>query len=245
MDLYDYWSIPDWTHDEPTFNYLDAAKMLRKYYGYNIRGINAESTFSGGAMGIGQYVASHLMWDLNLDEKALIEDWYDNAFGPAKAPMKRMMERWAPAISRSPRSWARRTATSRRRKNWRRTIRPSSPAWMTTRDTCTTSACANEWLNAADAKAKLKKAIDISEYLLDINDSRMVHTTRNVDLFRSQEVFAEFHIHNARDPKDPPDGPGWARVRKLSHDDVAALIADGADKVSAPRISRSSPSRAS
>ncbi len=68
MAVYDYWSIPDWSHDEPTFNYLDMAKKLRGYDANNIKGVMAESTFSGGAMGIGEYVASHLMWDPNLDE---------------------------------------------------------------------------------------------------------------------------------------------------------------------------------
>lgn len=95
MAVYDYRSIPDWSHDEPTFNYLEVARKLRDYYGNNIQALMAESTFSGGAMGIGQYLAAHLMWDLNLDERALIEDWYDQAFGPAKAPLKRMLERWA------------------------------------------------------------------------------------------------------------------------------------------------------
>ena len=102
MATYDYWSIPDWDHDEPVFNYLDLAKKLRYFYDNNIKGIMAESTFSGGAMGIGQYVAAHLMWDINLDANALIEDWYDNAFGPAKAPMKRMMERWARSYGQPP-----------------------------------------------------------------------------------------------------------------------------------------------
>ena len=46
-------------------------------------------------MGIGQYLASHLMVGHPCGRPALIEDWYENAFGPAKAPMKRMLERWA------------------------------------------------------------------------------------------------------------------------------------------------------
>ena len=71
MGVYDYWSIPDWSHDEPTFNYLDVAKKLRYYHDNNVKGICAETTVGGGAMGIGQYVASHLMWDLGLDERAL------------------------------------------------------------------------------------------------------------------------------------------------------------------------------
>jgi hypothetical protein len=74
--------------------------------------------------------------------------------------------------------------------------------------------------------AKDKKIGALSEYLFDINDSRMVHTTRIADQ-GYPAAWAEFHVHDPRAAGDPPDGPGWARVHPLSHAEVAALVADG------------------
>ena len=62
----------------------------------------------------------------------------------------------------------------------------------------------------------------------------MVHTTRIFDLGRTPAALAEFHLHDPRVPNDPPDGPGWARIHKLSHDEVAALMTDGMRYYPAP-----------
>ena len=67
LAIYDYWSIPDWSHDEPSFNFFNVQKQLSNLFGHRITGFHAESTYSGGAIGI----------------------------GPAKVPMVRMLERWA------------------------------------------------------------------------------------------------------------------------------------------------------
>ena len=74
--------------------------------------------------------------------------------------------------------------------------------------------------------AKDKKTGALTEYLFDINDSRMVHTTRIVD-HGYPAAWAEFHLHDPHAPSDPPDGPGWARVHPLSHAEVVSLVADG------------------
>lgn len=233
MAIYDYWSIPDWTHDEPDFNYLELAKKLRYFHGNNIRGVFAESTFGGGAIGIAHYLASHLMWDINLDEKALLEDWYDNAFGPAKTPMKRMLERWARSyrpisvelgmsygdIREAQRLAAGNAEVLARVDDFARYLH-----YLRLR---------NELLATPAGEAKNTKLTALSEYLFDINDSRMVHTTRIVDQGHPAS-WKEFHLHNAADPKDAPNGPGWARVHALSHDEVAALIADGLAKYPPP-----------
>ena len=227
MAVYDYWSIPDWSHDEPTFNYLDLAKKLREFHGNHIRGIMAESTFSGGAMGIGQYLASHLMWDLTLDDRALLEDWYQAAFGPALPPMKRMLERWArgyhPISSELGVSYADVDEAER--------LAAGDPAVLARVDDYARYLhylrLRNELLNASDAAEKDRKTIALAEHLFNINESRMVHTTRNFDLARSPAAMAEFHLHDPGKAGDPPDGPGWARVHRLSHAEVVALLADG------------------
>ncbi|HRV03968.1 MAG TPA: DUF4838 domain-containing protein [Candidatus Ratteibacteria bacterium] len=238
MAIYDYWSIPDWSHDEPTFNYLDMAKNLRYFYNNNIKGIQAESTFSGGAMGIGQYVASHLMWDINLDEKALIDDWYENAFGPAKKPMKRMLERWAqgyrPISSELGVSYKDiYEAEQLAKKNPDVLNRVYDYArylhYLRLR---------NEFLNTTDAAEKTQKASVLAEYIFDINNSRMVHTTRAFDLlaFRGYpSLIKEFSLSKQGTSSDNlPDGPGWLRVHPLTNAEVSALITDGMKKYPLP-----------
>lgn len=96
MSIYDYWSIPDWEQDEPSFNYKSTpGSKLRFWHNSNIEGFSSESTFSAGAIGLAWYVGSRIMWDVKTDENAILEEFYDKAFGPAKAPLKRMLERWA------------------------------------------------------------------------------------------------------------------------------------------------------
>jgi hypothetical protein len=40
-------------------------------------------------------VAGRLAWDPRSDERALIEEFLTLMFGPARVPMKRMLERWS------------------------------------------------------------------------------------------------------------------------------------------------------
>jgi len=231
MALYTYWSIPDWSHDEPTFNYLEVAKQLRAWHAKNIKGLNAETTWSGGAMGLGHYVAAHVMWDLKVNEHALIEDWYDNAFGPAKAPMKRMLERWATGY----RPISTELGASFRDIEEAERLAAGHPDVIARVDDYARYVqylrLRNEFLNAEDTAMKNQRASALAEYVFDINDSRMVHTIRAFDLLAYRGYPAlkeEFYLHgNGTLPGDPPDGPGWARVRPLTHADVAALIADG------------------
>jgi len=237
MALYTYWSIPDWTHDEPSFNYLEVAKQLREWYGKNIKGINAESTWSGGAMGLAQYVAAHVMWNPNIDDKALIEDWYTTAFGPAKAPMKRMMERWTTSY----RPIAGELGASYRDLDEAERLAVGNPAVLARVDDYVRYLhylrLRDELLNAPDAE-KNQRASAMAEYVFDINESRMVHTIRAFDLlaFRGyKSLWAEFYLHGVGIlPGDPPDGPGWARVHAFSHADVAALLSDGLKKYPPP-----------
>lgn len=231
LSLYDYWSIPDWNHDEPTFNYLErAGKSLRMWHANGVESFNAESTNSAGAMGLAHYVAAHLMWDLDLDEHALIEDWYDKAFGPAKVPMKRMLERWA----RSFKLLSPELGDS---------YQDISEAMDLAKGDAAVTARVDDYARylhylrvrlEATPAGQDKKVDEVSEavaYILSINDSRMVATIRAFDLYAFRgypELKDEFHIHNPKIENDPEDGPGWANVHPLSHDDVVALVVDGA-----------------
>ena len=178
------------------------------------------------------------MWNININEKALIEDWYDNAFGPAKVPMKRLLERWARSYRpiSSELGWSYHDIADAER------LAAGNAAVLARVDDFARYLhylrLYDELLNLGDGPGKDQKTIDLCEFLLDINDSRMVHTTRIFDLLavrgRVPAAVAEFHLHDARNPQDPPEGPSWARVHPLSHAEVVALIVDGLNKYPLP-----------
>ncbi len=94
--LYDYWSIPDWNNDMPDFNYLEhLQKKISSGKKSNVAAFHSESTYSSGAMGIAWYLSSRLLWNPGMDEKKILDDFYSKAFGEARVPMQRMLERWA------------------------------------------------------------------------------------------------------------------------------------------------------
>jgi hypothetical protein len=233
LAMYDYWSIPDWSWEEPTFNFLDIPSQLRAWFKNNVKGVQAESTYGSGAMGIGHYVASHMMWDLSLDEKALIEEFYDKAFSVAKAPMKRLLERWA----QSYKPLASELSLSFRDMHEAMGLAASDPVIANRVDDFA------RYLHYLRLHAELdnalfeniqirnQKASALAEFLFDIDESHMVHTTRVFDLLLYRGPYPgladEFHLHDPNTPGDPANGPGWARVKALTHAEVVALVNDG------------------
>ncbi|MBI5003684.1 DUF4838 domain-containing protein, partial [Candidatus Kaiserbacteria bacterium] len=241
MGIYDYWSIPDWTHDEPSFNYLTVGSMIRNFYAKKIKGINAESTYSMGAMGIGHYVASHVMWDTTIDDTKLIDEWYTLAFGPAKAPMKRMMERWATSY----RPISAELGTSYQDIQQAENLAANNPAVQARIDDYARYLhylrLRVELVNAqaVSTTTASPKATELATHLFNIDESHMVQTMREFDLLVSRgpgypELVNQFHLHDPNVANDPPDGPGWAAVHPLSHADVMNLITDGASKYPLP-----------
>ena len=243
MGNYTYWSIPDWTFDEPTFNYFNIQSMLQALYENHINGFHAESTYSAGAMGIGHYLASHLMWNPNINQEAMLNDWYQNAFGPAKAPMIRMLERWAHKyrplsvelaasyadLSEAESLAAGDAAVTARIDDYARYVH-----YLRLRV---------ELLNETNASARGQRASDLAAHLFSISQTPMLQTTRDFDLLANRgypTLLEEFHLHNPNLAGDAPDGPGWARVQPLSHEEVTGLITDGLRKYPAPGYSISS-----
>ena len=224
LTVYDYWSIPDWTHDEPSFDYTTLASRLRDWRSNKIEGANAESTYGAGAMGLGHYIAAHLMWDLNLNEGALTEDWFERAFGPAKVPMRRMMDRWAHSFrltsSELGLTYNDLQAAAR--------LAQGQPSFVARIDDFIRYVhylrLRLEIENELDPVQQSRKAVALAEYLLDVDETRMVHTTRIIDLYARRYPAISREFDTARLGSSLG---GWARIRQLSHDDVARLLIDG------------------
>ncbi|MEO6906777.1 MAG: DUF4838 domain-containing protein, partial [Abditibacteriaceae bacterium] len=97
LGFYDYYSTWRWDHDmwpggrAGNKNYpvymtrrFQKANAVSKAYATSI---SAESSNNWGVNGRGYYIASKMMWNPQLDEKAILQDFYDKAFGPASAAM--------------------------------------------------------------------------------------------------------------------------------------------------------------
>ena len=94
--LYTYWQITDWGRNVPRFDFRRTPpERLRFWREQGVGALQFESTYSAGTMGLGLYLASRLMWDLQADHEGMIDEFYQRSFRAAQQPMRRMMERWA------------------------------------------------------------------------------------------------------------------------------------------------------
>ena len=100
MGFYEYFSVWAWDQDKlPGGRGADVAyirEQIRKYAARGATSIDAESGNNWGVHGRGYYVANRLMWDPDADVEALLADFYEKAFGPGAAAMKRCYERLDP-----------------------------------------------------------------------------------------------------------------------------------------------------
>ena len=98
LGFYDYYSTWRWDYDR-----WPGGRVASKYYPINnilrfqaanarsgayATSISAESGDNWGLHGRSYYLANKLMWNPNLNADALLQDFYDQAFGPAAAAMK-------------------------------------------------------------------------------------------------------------------------------------------------------------
>jgi hypothetical protein len=100
MGFYEYLSVWLWDFDLPpggrgaNLEYL--RERLPRYVGGNATSIDCESGDNWGVHGLGYYLANRLMWDPKADADAVLADFYEQAFGPAAAVMRRYYERLDP-----------------------------------------------------------------------------------------------------------------------------------------------------
>ena len=94
LGVYDYWSVFDWggwtPGHAPAADPAYLADVIPRYHRLGARCWLAEADESWGACGLGYYLASRLLWDVKEAKKAdaLTEDFLEQAFGPAKEPMR-------------------------------------------------------------------------------------------------------------------------------------------------------------
>lgn len=67
---------------------LPLVQSIRAQHAADARFINAESDEAWGSNGLGYYLASRLLWDVETSVEYVIDDFLTNCFGPAKEPMR-------------------------------------------------------------------------------------------------------------------------------------------------------------
>lgn len=107
LGVYDYFSVFPWDWSLPgaarAGRIYELAESIKHYHRLGLSTFSAESSISWIPNGLGYWVAAQLMWNPGLDPKALVDDFFQKAFGAAAGPMKRLYERWSKGERFSPR----------------------------------------------------------------------------------------------------------------------------------------------
>lgn len=100
LGFYEYFSVWLWDFDKLPggngANLTRTQKMIQRYVAAGATSFDAESGNNWGVHGRGYYITNKLLWNPDADVPTLLADFYDKAFGPAAAPLKRYYERLAP-----------------------------------------------------------------------------------------------------------------------------------------------------
>lgn len=229
MGIYDYWSIPDWSHDLPDFDPLVyGPERLRGWHRRGVDSFLCESTYSSGAMGLAWYICSRLSWQPDTKVQPIFNQFLQDCFGPASAPMRRMLLRWSKGYYPTSHELA-------------LSYRDVEEAWKLAKDHPKVVARVAdygryveylgrrfEYLQTARGSSERRKnAQRLMEYLWSIYDSSMIHAFRHSQLLARDERIAGRPELSKRFDWTNHDAPGWPTIRKLSDDDVRRLTRAG------------------
>lgn len=99
LGIREYYSVNTWDRDLPgaarggNLGYL--ARTIPDFHERGARFLSAESSDNWGPNGLGYYFASRVMWDVGEASRreAMVEDFLEKAFGPAREPMREFYRR--------------------------------------------------------------------------------------------------------------------------------------------------------
>jgi len=98
LGVYEYLSVYAWDNDLPGRSNATKLDFLKKsikgYYENGARIYLAETNIGWISKGLGQYVATKLLWDYRLNVDSLANDFFAKSFGNAAPPIKRMFKTW-------------------------------------------------------------------------------------------------------------------------------------------------------
>lgn len=98
VGIREYWSVYQWDWDNPSPGKMTPARQKKDIAFYNknnVVAMNAEASNNWAPRGLGYYVTSQLLWDVQVDTDELVREFYIKAFGEKAAPaMERYYTRW-------------------------------------------------------------------------------------------------------------------------------------------------------
>jgi hypothetical protein len=222
LGIYDYWAITDETLDRPMFSPRRAASKLRFWADKGISDLQVETSHSAGAVGIAHLLASRFAWDPDLDEEAVLDEFFTLSFGAAAPPMQRMFERW----------WARYAAS------WDELGRSYEDV-LEASDLLASGSCTSCVARLDDVKGylhylRLRMELDfasandrpalvdaIYRHIWRIHQTGFVSTYRLHDLLWRTYQYPAWDLSNA-------SATGWATVTPLTTVELDQLMDDGA-----------------
>ncbi len=98
LGVYDYFSVIAWDWNMPRRSKAayakDLAAAIRSYHDTGARFLDAESGDAWGPYGLGYYVASRVMWDVDEADRVdeIVNDFLEKCFGRAAEPMAKFYE---------------------------------------------------------------------------------------------------------------------------------------------------------
>ncbi|QDU98516.1 DUF4838 domain-containing protein [Lignipirellula cremea] len=229
MGIYDYWSIPDWEHDLPTFDPLGfGPTRLRGWHRRGVDSFLCESTYSSGAMGVAWYVGGRLAWNPSADPEALFKEFTRDCFGPSAPAMQRLLRRWADGFQLTSHELA-------------LTYRDLQEAQAAAGDDAAVLARVADYARYAGyleryflyhqtrrGSPERQAAADVLiRYLWSIYDSSMVHAFRLSQLLaRDERLAGNAELGDVFNWQDHA-APGWSQITPLSQASALALISAG------------------
>lgn len=98
VGIYDYFSWYAWDFDVPGQSLAsrteDIVKSIKKFYDKGVKAYEGESSIGWVSKGLGYYLASKYMWDVNTDGEAVKKEFFRRCFEKAEEPMKKLWKSW-------------------------------------------------------------------------------------------------------------------------------------------------------
>ncbi len=97
LGIREYYSVYQWDWDGPRPGRVRPERLrkdLRFFREHGVDAVNAEASNNWGPRGLGYYVAAQLMWNVDVDVDAVLDDFFQRAFGPAAAEVRRYYALW-------------------------------------------------------------------------------------------------------------------------------------------------------
>lgn len=244
LGIYDYWSITQWVKCRPKFDFVRTpAQRIRLWHELGVRGALLETTASSGAIGLGLYQASKLMWNPDTDVHRLLDEFYEECFGPAAAPMKRMLEGWADDYTDTPNM----LAHAFRDLHEARKLAAGHPAIMARLDDYTGYVqYLRLWCEFKQApentEQQYQAACELIRLMVRIHNTSMVHTftTRRRISGITRETDYHDKIRAYLNPRTQRDSPLWKELQAPTTQQCAQWVNAGIEDYQPLNIERRS-----